>query len=548
MSDDKARSTNSDSRREFLGKLGAALGGAALVGGGAVIGRAQGVIPNGYQFYPILIANDNAPYPGGWAHNPVSELTAAVMLGSAVATGKPGFNVIYFHGVTSSADAPHVPDQTTALFLAVMDYTQPKPTLTSLSILTFQGDTLTNIAGVPSNQLPLAVTRLGTGACNSLGHYATTIFSQSTGNTVSIKNAPGVYLYDPQLNSWTKVARFGDPIQGGGAYGADFGDVAIDDDDNVTIVAAKTNDKPPQSTTSQVLDQQSTTSQASGQRNPQALGFAGAKALIHHPRDRSVMPFVLAQTGDMLPGTNAVIRDFGLIDVAQDGSFVAQVRAHRLDIRNAQPGTAVITGSVRQRRGPNGLEGLRLLAASPRLLTLRQRRQGIQLGECVLGPRIASENLIGLVTHDADLLPGLGALEGHRLAVFGRNAAERVIAATGERRGWLRSVSALSPPALSAGNSLTALSAESNLTYYSEALDDGSTQLLVQSGSDKQVILKSGDPLAGWKTTEIMYGYHPAQVDPFGRLAFAGEFLKNPNGSQTDPNNIWSALCVGIPA
>ncbi|MBV9038836.1 MAG: hypothetical protein JO182_30405, partial [Acidobacteriaceae bacterium] len=107
---------------------------------------------------------------------------------------------------------------------------------------------------------------------------------------------------------------------------------------------------------------------------------------------------------------------------------------------------------------------------------------------------------------------------------------------------------ALSPPALSAGNSLTALSAESNLTYYSEALDDGSTQLLVQSGSDKQVILKSGDPLAGWKTTEIMYGYHPAQVDQFGRLAFAGEFLKNPNGSQTDPNNIWSALCVGIPA
>ncbi|MBV9226614.1 MAG: twin-arginine translocation signal domain-containing protein [Acidobacteriaceae bacterium] len=441
MSDDKTGKTNADSRRDFLGKLGAALGGAALAGGGSIIGRAQGVIPNGYQFYPILIANDNAPYPGGWAHNPVGELTAAVMLGSAVATGKPGFNVVYFHG-TTTADPnlkPYIPNPpTTALFLLGMDYTQPKPALTSLGLLTFQGDTLTYIAGVPSSQLPLAVTRLGTGACNSLGHYATTIFSQSTGNTVSIKNAPGVYLYDPQLNLWTKVARFGDPIQGGGAYGADFGDVAIDDDDNVTIVAAKTDDKTSLSTTSQ----------APGRRNSQALGFAGSKALIHHPRDRSITPFVLAQTGDMLPETNAVIRDFGLIDVAQDGSFVAQVSAHRLDVSAARPGTAIVTGSVKGRRGPNGLEGLRLLAASPRLLTLRQRRQGIQLGECILGPRIASENLIGLVTHDADLLPGLGALEGHQLAVFGRNAAERVIAATGDRsmRDWQRSVSALSPP------------------------------------------------------------------------------------------------------
>ncbi|MBV9226615.1 MAG: hypothetical protein JOY85_21480 [Acidobacteriaceae bacterium] len=45
-----------------------------------------------------------------------------------------------------------------------------------------------------------------------------------------------------------------------------------------------------------------------------------------------------------------------------------------------------------------------------------------------------------------------------------------------------------------------------------------------------------------------MYGYHPAQADQFGRLAFAGEFLRNPSASQTDPNNIVSAICVGIPA
>ena len=193
MSDDNARFRNADSRRDFLGKLGAALGGAVLAGGGSGVGRGQGVVPNGYQFHPILVANDNAPYTP-FAHNPVAGLTAAVMLGSAVETGKPGYNVIYFHGTTTAAFNPNQP---AALFYAVMDYSTAKPELTYLGVLTYQGATLASIAGVPGAQLPLVVSRLGTGACNSLGHYATTIFSANTGNTVSIKAAPGVYLYRP---------------------------------------------------------------------------------------------------------------------------------------------------------------------------------------------------------------------------------------------------------------------------------------------------------------------------------------------------------------
>ena len=57
MDEDKTRFTNSDSRRDFLGKVGAALGSVALAGGGGSgLGRAQGTIPNGYQFYRILDA------------------------------------------------------------------------------------------------------------------------------------------------------------------------------------------------------------------------------------------------------------------------------------------------------------------------------------------------------------------------------------------------------------------------------------------------------------------------------------------------------------
>ena len=557
MSDDSARFKNADSRRDFLGKLGVALGGAVLTGGGSGIGRGQGVVPNGYQFHPILVANDNAPY-GNTPHNPVAELTAAVMLGSAVETGKPGYNVIYFHGTTTAAFNPNQP---TALFFAVMDYTTAKPNLSFLSVLTYQGATLASIAGVPGNQLPLVVSRLGTGACNSLGHYATTIFSANTGNTVSIKNAPGVYLYDPQAVQWTKVARFGDAVQANGqsagVYGADFGDVAIDDNDNVTIVAALTGAKPASPSTSAVFGAASVQVSSAARRNPAALGFAGVQALVHVPGGHSGLATVLAQTGDMLPGSNAIIRNFGLIDVANDGSFVAQVSASRVDILRAQPGTAFVTGSVRQRRSSGGLDGLRLLAASPQLLTLQQRRNGIEVGDCIMGPRIASEHLISFVTHEQALLPGLGALAKQRLALH-RFGASRIIAETGNLRG-ARSVAAFGAPALSTASlsSTSGLSNADSLTYCSEALDDGSTQLFVQNGDDtssRQVILKSGDILAGgdppvnWKTTEILYGYHPAQADQFGRVAFAGEFLRNANGSQTDPNNVVSALLVGIPS
>ncbi len=321
MDQDKARFTNGDSRRDFLGKVGAALGGVALAGGGGSgIGRAQGTIPNGYQFYRILDANDGRTYPGMNIPNPVGELTAAVMLGSASQTGKSPYNLLYFHGRTTPAFHANQP---TAAFFMVMDYSQSKPVMVSLFVLTYQGDTLSYIEGVPGNQLPLVVSRLGTGACNSLGHYATTIFSQSSGSRVSIKNAPGVYLYDPVAAAWSKVARFGDPVQGGGAYGGDFGDVAIDDNDNVTIVAALTGSKPAAPSTLQG---------SAARNNRAALRFAGVQALVHAPRERSIRHFVLAQTGDMLPESNAVIRSFGLIDVARDGSFVAQVSASRVDV------------------------------------------------------------------------------------------------------------------------------------------------------------------------------------------------------------------------
>ena len=70
-----------------------------------------------------------------------------------------------------------------------------------------------------------------------------------------------------------------------------------------------------------------------------------------------------------------------------------------------------------------------------------------------------------------------------------------------------------------------------------------STELFISNGTEKVTILRSLDVVQGATITEINHGYHPAQVDVFGRLAFAAEFLK-PNGR---PDEIQTSLVIGIP-
>ena len=92
---------------------------------------------------------------------------------------------------------------------------------------------------------------------------------------------------------------------------------------------------------------------------------------------------------------------------------------------------------------------------------------------------------------------------------------------------------------------------DSDLVYHTESLSDGTTQLIITdtSSSVSQVLLQSGDNVAdGAQITEILFGYHPTQVDSQGRLAFAAEFLKNPNGNPNDSSNIESSIVIGIPS
>jgi hypothetical protein len=239
----------------------------------------------------------------------------------------------------------------------------------------------------------------------------------------------------------------------------------------------------------------------------------------------------------MLPGTKAMIESFGLIDVSKGRDFIAQVGARRADILDAKPGTAVLQGRIGL-AGASRTDELKLHAASPHLLPESMLKDDtVILGESIIGPRIGARGLAALVTHDPVFGVSIGELERQRFTTISNTGRDLIVRA-GDARGP-RTVGSLGAPVVST---------EVGISYVAELLEDGSTQLVVTDGTTKTIILRSGDLIEGATVTEINHGYHPAQVDVHGRLAFAAEFLKNPNGDPTNPNNIETSLVIGIPA
>jgi hypothetical protein len=509
----------SDSRRGFLKQMGVALGGVALTGGGAVSPLfGQTPLPSGYSFYRVWTAG--VPVING-IPNPVGGLGAAVMLGSFQAEGKPQSEVIYFHGTTTKA--------VQALFRALMDYSGPKPAVKNLYVEVAEGDSLTKVDGVPSNELPLVVGTLGIGSANSSAHYATTITVNDYGSannanySVPAKTAPGVYLLDPQFG-WSKVARMGDTVPDspdGTQYGGIFGDVLLNEDDTVDFVAATT-DMPSSAGLG-----------ASALRSPVPWATA-THALIHGSSSSLDDSYVVLKTGDRLPGTAAVVESIGLFNAIHREFFVAQVNARRLDILNALPGTAVVRGRL-QPGGADRLD-LELLTGSPGLFANGvPTHPDTLLGETFFGPRIGFEGLTAIVTHDSRSVRSGGSLDLQRLSTWGRRGRELIFRAGDVNANTATAVGG------------PVVSPTTGLTYVIRVLADGSTELVVvNQDNEEKVILRSGDEVQGYPITEILHGYHPAQVDPQGRVAFAAEFLTDPKNPQA-AGSVISCLVVGIP-
>jgi hypothetical protein len=513
----------SDSRREFLKQMGVALGGVALTGGGGIGPLfGQTPLPSGYNFNIVWTAG--LPKING-INNPVGGLGAAVMLGSFQAEGKPQSDVIYFHGTTTNGAQ--------ALFRAVMDYSGPKPVVNNCVIEVAEGDSLTKVAGVPSGELPLVVGKLGTGSANSSAHYATTITVNDYGSlnnpnyNVPAKTAPGVYLLDPQFG-WSKVARLGDPAPSdfppGTQYGGIFGDVLLNEDDTVDFTAFTT-------------DMPSSAGLGAAAHRSHVPWATATQALIHGSPASPDDSYIILKTGDRLPGTAAVVESIGLFNAIHKEFFVAQVNARRLDILDALPGTAVVRGRLHP-GGADDQPDLDLLTGSPGLfMNGVPTHRDTLLGETYFGPRIGFGGLTAIVTHDSRSVRSGGSLDLQRLSTWGRQGRELIFQAGDVNADTATAVGG------------PVVSPTTGLTYVIRVLADGSTELVVfNQYGDEKVLLRSGDPVNTYPITEILHGYHPAQVDPVGRLAFAAEFVVDPkNKDLQSPSNIKSCLVVGIP-
>jgi hypothetical protein len=437
-------------------------------------------------------------------------MTAAVMMGSS--SSKPGIEIIYLHG----AQPPNAgaSDPIPAAFQLYINYGVTPPRPVGGNAIAFLGSTIS-----PVGELPFTVGRLGTGASNSRRNYVTTIFPQDSTTAASPANSPGVFLWEFGSQSWQRVVRFGDPSPDGGFYGADFGDVAIDDNDNITFLAATTGSPSLGS----------------------ARDFMGSQALICANGASSQDSRVLLKTGDLVPTTALAIRSFGLVTVAsENNTFAVQLSARRLGRHATAIGTALVTG-----RTDRAALDYRLVAASERLLFAPEAQsRNVVMGDVFLGARVNPSEEVAFVTHAPQLEPSLGSDDIQSLGSYIRGRSSILSQSHAAATAATGDVVAFGSPMIAGAGS----------KYVTENLADGTTQLkLIDESGNAQVLLKSGDRVQGstasdTKTiTEILCGYHPTQVDNFGRLAFAAEFLKADGADPNNPNNIETALVIGIP-
>lgn len=503
--------TCNPNRRDFLKVIGGVLGEISLLGHGVARGQAIGPMPNGYRFYRVLTAKQGGTF--GILPNQLGDMTGSMMMASPPSA--TGIGYVYLHGTRN----PQYGAASPGIFEVDINYGPVPPVVTKVLMMAAEG------LNVYINGTAVTIGHIGTGASNALGEYVTTISPFEPSETIAVENSPGVYLFRPGgIGTWSRIIGFADPVPDGSLYGADFGDVALDDEENLLLVAA--------------------TTKSSG---PAVSGFAGSQALIATSLGATANGRVVLQTGDILPFAPAVIESVGLIDLAPDHAFAAQLSAKRLDHTVSRPGmfhpasprsgTALIVGNTQ--RGP---AEHRIVAASPELISPEVASLfHITSGQTFFGPRVDSRQDVAYVTHDSAFEPSIGSNDVEMLGYY----------STGFRRQLQRTgtgatsddVIALGAPCINS----------TGLMYGTELLGNGTTQLFISDGEDSEVILRSGDRISGrapegeLTVTEILFGQHSTQVDALGRLAFTAEFLLDPSKPK-DPSNVITALVIGIPA
>jgi hypothetical protein len=148
-----------------------------------------------------------------------------------------------------------------------------------------------------------------------------------------------------------------------------------------------------------------------------------------------------------------------------------------------------------------------------------------------MGPRVAGGGLVSYVTHT-------DALHSKETLTFARGSRQVRVQQSGNVvQGMQSRVAAVNGPVISS----------TGLVFDTAFLEDGTTALTVTDGQTTRTLLGSGDYVEGLMITNILFGSHPRNVDDGNRLAFTAEFLKQAGGNPNDPNNVLTALIVGVP-
>ena len=497
-----SHSTNNPSRRDFLKSIGGVLGGISVLGHGFARGHAFGSMPNGYTFYRVLTANEGGTF--GTVRNDLGNITSAVMMASPLSGS--GLGYVYIRGTTKSS--PGSP----GVFAVVIDFDSTPPVVHKVWDVAVEGRPL-DVAGKR-----ITVGHLGTGASNARGEYVTTVAPAEPSATIAVDNSPGVYLFRPSSAGAkpqaSRMLGFADQVPDGSFYGGDFGDVALDDDQNLLLVAATT-------------------------QSPDAKvsGFSGSQALIATSLAAPATGRVVLQTGDMLTLARAGVESVGLIDLASNHAFAAQLTARRLDIAGAQSGTALVVGNTLAARAEH-----KIVAASPELMSSTLASQhDITSGHTFFGPRVDQRQDVAFVTHVGTFQNSVGSNELELLGYYSRGMSHQLLQtkSIGARSNEVIGVCA---PCID----------RTGLMYGTWLLADGTNQLFISDGENSEVVLQSKQRVRGrapdgeLMVTEILFGHHSTQVDAFGRLAFTAEFLLDPS-KPLDPANVITALVIGIP-
>lgn len=305
------------------------------------------------------------------------------------------------------------------------------------------------------------------------------------------------------------LCRLTSPAPGGGTFGGKFGCLAVDNSDNLLMVAQYV--------------------VPAGTGAGRYLAHEQGLFLIPGAADASQGTLVM-KTGDEAPGGTYAIGRFGLLDLDANGNFIVQTYPQQTS--TTATGTvpmadAGVRAGQRAQAGPQrrkpvhagllgghvgGLTEPRLLFGSREIV--RVGAGALDAGSSLMGPRLTS-SLPFTVLHDLSAGTQSAFYNSTRIFTNGDpspagNVTQAFGPATVDRTG---------------------------LAHFLTVTDVG-MELVVTNGSSHATILQDGDPINGSSSPilAIAHGFHSRQVDSAGRLFFVGEFEDQSQG-----------LVVGIP-